>query len=246
MNKKSFIKLLSLLIVTAFLISGTQLQKAKADTDGYFNGPKNECQLFSDGYIRNSKSYTYSYKDIGNDLVPYIENGIALWGSSISLKKASSASQNIDLTFCGKYLGSGTRETLFVNVSDGSTIIYSSIFINLSNFDKLSAQAKTKAIAYEIGHAFGLSDCDNPQSIMSNSYSASKTITTYDKTGMKVATGVHTNHTFGSFSFENTSYHKRSCSVCHGIQHQHHISVTGGSTCRICGYNGPITASLLE
>lgn len=244
MTKRTSMKLLSLLIAAVFFVSGAQLQKAKAATGDYFNGPDNGWKINSAELLRNSKNYTYFYLNNEAKLSAYVTNAIPLWGASVSVRKGTA--ETADLCFNAEYKGDSVNLLSRKLTARNGSIVTAEIHINLSKFESLSNQAKTNVLAYAIGLAFGLDICSDPQSLMSINYATSKTATASDKMGMKVATGVHTNHTFGSFSFENTTYHKRSCSYCQGIQHQHHISVTGGSTCRICGYNGPITASLLE
>lgn len=264
MRKSPFKKALCILLMLIFASTCFVTSAAKADklsSTQLSAGPPNGWASKSSRIHRGSKNFTYFFDNetVKNQLSPYVNAAKSLWGSSVSLtENSSSAGSNLRIYTCNnsKY---GFTAASRVLPESGSNIHVTAaeILVNLYQFNKSASglsnaqleARKSRTIAHEIGHIYGLADLyssGSKENIMYGYASHTKTVTAMDKKGMSVVTNVHATHSFSSWSFENTTYHKRTCSVCDGISRQRHISLTGNLTCRIYGYSGPITASLLE
>lgn len=266
MRKSPFKKALCILLMLIFASTCFITSAAKADklsATQLSAGPPNGWALKSSRIYRGSKNFTYFYDNgtVEGKLSSYVDAAKSLWGSSVSLtENSSSAGSNLRIYTCNNSRNGFTAASRVLPESGSGSNIHvtaAEILVNLYQFNKPASglsnaqleARKISTIAHEIGHIYGLADLYSSGSkgnIMYGYASHTKTVTAMDKKGMSVVTHAHTTHSFSSWSFENTTYHKRTCSVCDGISRQHHISLTGDLTCRAYDYNGPITTSLLE
>ena len=84
-------------------------------------------------------------------------------------------------------------------------------------FDQESDTLKSKTIAHEIGHVYGLHHVNQPNQIMYSSASESKYVTSYDTAGMDVMTHSHMHTgTYSTTLEQHSAYtHKSRCDTCH-------------------------------
>lgn len=183
-----------------------------------------------------SSTYTFESSAVQSSYETDISNGIALWGSNISLRYTgqSSAAGIISQS------DSETNATASLSVvncdSNGHRTNYILTIYKL-NFDSNSSAMKTRTIAHEIGHAYGLGHVSTSTDIMYGTASATKSVTSQAIWGIKVVTHVHTHSstTTGTYEQYNSSYHYVTCSSCLGIYQQAHTYSSG--KCSKCGYS---------
>ena len=189
-----------------------------------------------DTWERNRRTYTFESSAVQSSYETDISNGIALWGSNISLRYTgqSSAAGIISQS------DSETNATASLSVvncdSNGHRTNYILTIYKL-NFDSNSSAMKTRTIAHEIGHAYGLGHVSASTDIMYGTASATKSVTSQAIWGIKVVTHVHTHSstTTGTYEQYNSSYHYVTCSSCLGIYQQAHTYSSG--KCSKCGYS---------
>lgn len=219
---------------------------AYANTVRFFDGPDGGWKIRDSNCIRGSKKYTYSYANtsLSSALSDYLSDAIAMWGTEISLTKASTSS-GADLQIIAAIPAQGSAVSSSISSSNG-TITGAKIMVNLSSFNSLPTAQKIRVLARELGHVYGLEYISgNSTRIMSSVLSSTSSVTSMDKYGIRYVTGTHATHSYGSWTDSNSTYHTRVCSTCKGILHESH-TVNSIGKCPICGHDGPITAPLLN
>lgn len=166
----------------------------------------------------------------------YVQNGISLWGTYISMSYSSAGEGYIYAVN-----DSTSRKTAITTTYANSDGIITgwNICINAYYFDGNSSEGKKRTLAHEIGHVYGLGDLDKYEyasQIMYGVYSESKNVTSNDKNGMSVVTESHTHSGFYPQIYEDylPSYHKVRCATCRSYKLEVHTSTT---YCSKCGYS---------
>lgn len=221
-------------------------QNAYANTVSFFDGPDGGWKLRDRNSIRGSKKYVYAFESsaLSSALSEYFNDAIAMWGSSISLSKAS-ASSDADLIIKAAPITQANAVDSTIRCSNGR-IISATIMVNISSFSKLSNAHRIRTLARELGRVYGLDFVSgNSNRIMSRTLSSTASVTSMDKCGIRYVTGTHVVHSYGVWVDSSSTYHTGVCSTCKGILHESHTANTAGK-CPICGHNGPITAPLLN
>lgn len=219
---------------------------AYATTVRFFDGPDGGWKLRNRNSIRGSKKYAYSFESsaLSSALSEYFNDAIAMWGSEISLTKAS-ASSNADLVIKAAPISQSKAVDSTIRSSNGK-IISATITVNVSSFSSLSNAQRIRALARELGRVYGLDFVSgNSTRIMSSTLSSTSSVTSMDKYGIRYVTGAHATHSYGTWLDSSSTYHTKVCSTCKGILHESHTANSTGN-CPICGHNGPITAPLLN
>lgn len=221
-------------------------QNTYATTVRFFDGPDGGWKLRDRNSIRDSKKYAYSFESsaLSSALSEYFNDAIAMWGSEISLTKASTSS-NADLIIGAAPILQSNAVDSTIRSSNGK-IISATITVNVSSFSNLSKAQRIRTLARELGRVYGLDFVSgNSNQIMSRTLSSTASVTSMDKCGIRYVTGTHATHSYGAWVDSNSTYHTRVCSTCKGILHESHTANSTGN-CPICGHNGPITAPLLN
>lgn len=102
------------------------------------------------------------------------------------------------------------------------------------DFDGNASAGKYRTIAHAIGHVYGLGHVEYSSQIMYPVYSASKSVTSYDKAGMNVMTHAHTHSGSYPTTLEECSVyaHKARCTTCRAYRlvNCSHTDYHSGST----------------
>lgn len=228
-------------VILAFVVLAlvpTLSVSADSLTVNHINGGE-QCgwTLMSSRLHRGQKALTYNFK-YAADKTKYASvftSGTSLWGSSISCTEGSASAAQLSIwsvSDSGKPYTAATRLTASTN----SHITKAEMVINSAVFDGKSSAVKTRTIAHEIGHVFGLDDLKdsaNDTKIMWYSASSSKNVTQSDLYGMKVVTHAHKSHSFASPVSYSSTYHRSTCNYCSGYIEERHTMVNG--SCSECG-----------
>lgn len=218
---------------------------AYSATVSFFDGPTGGWGLRDRPYIRGSKKFTYAFESssLSSVLSQYFVDGAAMWGNEISLTKASS-SANANLIISLAPLGQTMAVDSKITTSNGK-ITSATILVNIDAFINLTNAQRVRAMARELGRAYGLGYVNNSSRIMNIALSSTASVTSMDICGIRYVTGTHTVHSYGAWLDSSSTYHTKVCSICHGVFHESH-TVNSAGDCPICGHDGPITSPLLN
>ncbi len=226
-----------LAFVLCFSFSGSKVEAASLARTSANTSVSGWAYSTQSGHMGvKTSNYTFDSSTTYNTYSTYLSNGIALWGTNISMGYTSQSTAK-GLIIASDAASDATASTLVVSVDSNGHRTKFTITIYSVNFlgSYTNVNGRNRTIAHEIGHAYGLGDISQSSNIMYGSYSTLKQVTTQDIWGMKVVTHQH-NHsssTTGTYSQLNASYHNVVCSSCYGIYKQDHSYVNG--ICSKCG-----------
>lgn len=219
---------------------------AYSATVSYFDGPTGGWGLRDRPNIRGNKKFTYAFESssLSSMLSKYLVDGAAMWGDEISLTKASS-SANAGIIIKSASTNQSVAVDSKISASNGK-ITGATILVNIEAFVGLTDAQRVRAMARELGRAYGLGYVQSSTPcIMNITLSSNASVTNMDKCGIRYVTGAHTVHSYGTWMDSGSTYHTRVCTMCHGVLHESH-TVNSAGNCPICGHEGPITAPLLN
>ena len=205
----------------------------------YFIGSDDVGWRIMEQMHTNGTTQTYSFSTTDANLTPalksYTRTGASRWSGTVTITEETDGSGNGEIR---TYTDYDSPDGAFFNIPIPSTIDVASghiskwqIKINLVYENSIGAAT----MAHEFGHAIGLTDLYEAQSINKLMYGSSTRTTNYptdlDKWGAKVITGVHTTHTWGYKYYDTTNAganrHIKYCTQCNGLT----------NTIKNCTYN---------
>lgn len=215
MIRKIIIRMTIFLVIVSIWFRFPMLSYASDITSFQFD-TATRWAYYANGKHMGSKSTTYQYSSsaVRDEYSSFVLGGISLWGSAINCtQRSSSAAGVITASALDNNAHARTGTT-----PDNSTMHITSwtITIYSQSFDSNSSQLKTRTIAHEIGHVYGLDHVNYSSQIMFVGGSETKSVTSYDIAGMNVMTHSHShNGTYSTSKEQYTMYsHKVRCNTC--------------------------------
>lgn len=185
-----------------------------------------------------TKYCTYGFSDPSVKIryEKYVTAGIEMWGSNIVMSYEATNPQGLFTASSSNSDATASTTVTAINSSD-HRLSYT-VTIYSCNFDGGSDAGKSRTIAHELGHAYGLGHVDNASDIMYGGYSVSKNVTSASIWGMKVVTHahIHSSSTSGTIVKYTTETHVILCSSCKAYYYTSHTWNSSKSACIKCGY----------
>ncbi len=157
-------------------------------------------------------TYSYSNSIIESEFSNYVEQGINMWGNSISCTQVDSGAEG---TICASYLNIGATASVSSTFDSSGHVTSWTLTIYSALFNTGTSEGKTRTIAHEIGHVYGLGHVDDSSNIMYHTYSVTKSVTAADLRGMNLMTHSHNHSSTTSYNLEWLgTIHKKRCDTC--------------------------------
>lgn len=188
---------------------------------------------------RGSKGYLYKYESdtvkekYSSDFVSAID----MWGNRINMTETSLTGYGVfSVQNDSSSTAVATTSGLKYNDSIGHYYDSFTITINSARYDNKDSSLRTKALAHEIGHLYGLTHFSDTSKIMNPSLASTMSITTTDANGLNTCTHSHTHSDSTSYTYERYSNlrHKSRCSTCKAYKYENHLWGSN-DTCSLCG-----------
>lgn len=191
-------------------------------------------QLMSNGAHMGTSSTSFYYTPaiIEFDYSSNVNSASYSWAGYIYVGKNDNSSNYIT----SQYWSYGTvyAAALAPSTVPHDTSWYIKIYYNY--FDALSSTQRSRVLAHEMGHIFGLMHVPYSSVLMYSTYQDPlPSPQTQDKWGIRNCTHSHITHSFTlTENIGSPTHHKVRCSVCNGFYYDTHDFING--ECTECGY----------
>ncbi len=245
-------KLLILLLVTVFLISGAGGALAHSSSQkGLVDGHESIGWRIDESAHSNKTSstsvrveYMVNYNTAGwnSYFDPIITQGVNQWASLAQFVEVSNSNKKIEMNRLSEDLVARLRGSYTVD-SNGHflswTIDFNSLYFP-NSYDGILIGKDT--VAHELGHVLGLLDLYNTSNKNKIMYGLEKTRTVEspqakDLMGARVITGIHShsawNYTYYDRPSSTQTRHKRYCTSCQGFKYLNCVYLS--NVCKYCG-----------
>lgn len=216
MRKNNVGKILISIMLTIFLLLNFSYIAYADDISTFLTDLTTRWVKYPTDSHMGTKSTTFKYESdtIKTTYESNVTNGISMWGTAINCTYSNTS--NKGLIKASAIITTATAATDSSYNSSTLHITNWSITIYSNQFDGNVQAGKERTIAHEIGHVYGLHHFSNSSQIMYDTYSTTKSVTSYDISGMNVMTHTHTHDGTYSKTYEaySNSEHKVRCSTC--------------------------------